>query len=51
MEEEKKIKDSIIPVNIDDTKKILNQMMNCIFKIKIDGAYATGFFCKFSFNN
>ena len=51
MEEEKKIKDSIIPVNIEVTKKILNQMMNCIFKIKIDGAYATGFFCEFSFDN
>ena len=46
MEEEKKIIDSIDPVNIEGTKKILDQLMNCICKIQIKGTYATGFFCK-----
>jgi len=48
MEEEKKIKGSIDPVNIEGTEKILKQMMNCIYKIQIKGTNATGFFCKFS---
>ena len=34
MEEEKKTESSIDPVNIEGTKKILNQMMNCICKIQ-----------------
>ena len=51
MNDEKKIEGSIDPVNIECTKKILDQMMNCIFKIKINGVYATGFFCKFSHKN
>ena len=46
MEDKKKLVGSIAPVNIEGTKKILAQLMNCIFKIKIKGAYATGFFCK-----
>ena len=46
MEDKKKIVGSINPVNIEGTKKILEQLMNCICKIKIKGAYATGFFCK-----
>ena len=46
MEQEKKIKDSPDPVNIAGTKAILEQMMNCICKIKIKGATGTGFFCK-----
>jgi len=55
MQEEIKIKGSVDPVNISGTKKILNQMMKCICKIKIKGdnqegiiskdAYGTGFFC------
>ena len=51
MEGEKKIEGSINPVNIKDTKKILDQMMNCICKIKIKDIFATGFFCKFSYKN
>ena len=51
MNDEKKIEGSIGPVNIESTKKILEQMMNCILKIKIKGVYATGFFCKFSHKN
>ena len=47
MEEEKKTKGSIDPVNIEGTKKILKQMMNCICKIQIKGINSTGFFCKF----
>ena len=49
MEEEKKTEVSIDPVNIEGTKKILTQLMNCIGKIQIKGTYATGFFCKFSY--
>ena len=49
MEDKKKIEGSIDPVNIEGTKKILDQMMNCICKIQIKGTYATGFFCKFSY--
>ena len=47
MEDKKKIEGSIDPVNIEGTKKILDQLMNCICKIQIKGTYATGFFCKF----
>ena len=48
MEDKKKIEGSIDPVNIEGTKKILAQLMNCICKIQIKGTYSTGFFCKFS---
>ena len=48
MEDKKKTESSLDPVNIESTKKILFQMMNCICKIQIKGTYATGFFCKFS---
>ena len=47
MEEEKKIVDSIDPVNIEGTKKILDQMRKCICKIKMKEEFGTGFFCKF----
>ena len=46
---EKKIKNSPDPVNIAATKTILEQMINCICKIKIKGATGTGFFCKIPF--
>ena len=46
MEEEKKILGSIDPVNIEGTKKILDQLMNCICKIKMKGEFGTGFFFK-----
>ena len=49
MEKEKNLKDSIEPVNIERTKTILNQLMNCICKIKIKGRFGTGFFCKIPF--
>ena len=51
MEEENKIIVSIEPVNIQGTKKILNQLINCICKIKIKEEYTTGFFCKIPFKN
>ena len=38
---------SIDPVDITGTKTILNQLMNCICKIKIKGKFGTGFFVKF----
>ena len=34
------------PIDISRTKIILNQMRNCICKIKINGVNSTGFFCK-----
>ena len=40
MEGEKKIEGSIDPVNIEGTKKILYQLMNCIRKIKIKDIFA-----------
>ena len=40
---------SIDPVNISGTKTILNQMINCICKIKYNNGI--GFFCKISLNN
>lgn len=43
------IKNSPEPVNISGTKEILNQMMKCICKIKINKTYGTGFFCKIPF--
>ena len=43
------IKNSPEPVNISGTKEILNQMMKCICKIKINNTYGTGFFCKIPF--
>ena len=49
MKKEKKILGSPEPVNISSTKKILTQMTNCICKIKIKGAFGTGFFCKIPF--
>ena len=49
MEQEDKLKDSIEPVNIEGTKKILDQLMNSIFKISIKGRLGTGFFCKIPF--
>ena len=49
MEDKKKIEGSIDPVNIEGTKKILTQLMNCIYKIQMKGTYTTGFFYKFSY--
>ena len=46
MEELNKFKDSIEPVGIEDTRKLLAQLMNCICKIKIKGEFGTGFFCE-----
>ena len=51
MENEKMIKNSPAPVDISGTKKILDQMMNCICKIKINSVNGTGFFCKIPFGN
>ena len=45
------IKNSVDPVNIQSTEKILNQMKNCVCKIKIGKINATGFFCKVPFIN
>ena len=49
MKDEINIKGSDL-INISCTKKILNQMMNCICKIKLKGANGTGFFCTVPLN-
>ena len=51
MENEKMIKNSPAPVDIAGTKTILNQMMYCICKIKINATNGTGFFCKIPHKN
>ena len=51
MEQEKKLNNWPEPVNISGTKTILNQLMNCICKLKINGVHGTGFFCKIPFEN
>ena len=33
------------PVTIEETQKILEQMTNCICKIKLNEIYGNGFFC------
>ena len=51
MEDEKMIKNSPDPVDISGTRKVLEQMMNCICKIKVNSVNGTGFFCKIPFEN
>ena len=51
MEEEKKIKNMPDPVTISGTETILNQMKNCICKIKINKTNGTGFFCTINCEN
>ena len=41
----------IKPVNIEGTKKILDQMTNCICKVKNNQLIGTGFFCKIPYKN
>ena len=51
MSKEKLIKNSPEPVTISGTRTILNQMINCICKIKVQESFGTGFFCKIPINN
>ena len=51
MKQEKKLNNSPEPVTISGTKTILNQLMNCICKLNINGVNGTGFFCKIPFQN
>ena len=44
-------KNYLKPVNIEGTKKILNQMTNCICKVKNNQIIGTGFFCKIPYIN
>ena len=37
------------PITIEETQKILEQMTNCICKVKSKGIYGTGFFCRIKF--
>ena len=46
IKEDKLIDEYPSSITIDETRKILDQLENCIFKIFInDGGTATGFFC------
>ena len=49
MEEGDFLKDSIEPVGIEGTKKILEQLTNCICRIETKRGFGTGFFCKIPF--
>lgn len=49
--QEKKIKNFPEPVSISGTRTILNQLINCICKIKIKGVNGTGFFCSINLGN
>ena len=49
MEKEKKINYSADPICISNMNKILEQMINCVCKIKTPGQSGTGFFCKISY--
>ena len=49
MEEGDFLKDSIEPVGIEGTKKILEQLTNCICRIETKKGFGTGFFCKIPF--
>ena len=52
IKQERLIKEQPIPVSIENTKKILFQMENCICKIYLkNGGIGTGFFCNIPFNN
>ena len=46
MKKEKKIEGNPEPAGIACTRKILDQMINCICKIKTKDGIGTGFFCK-----
>ena len=41
----------IKPVTIEGTKKIIEQMTNCICKVKNNQLIGTGFFCKIPYQN
>ena len=45
MNKEKLLEKYPSPITIEGTKEILNQMKNCICKIKNDKGKGTGFFC------
>ena len=49
--QEKLLESYPIPVTIDSTKIILNQMENCICKINSPNGKGTGFFCYIPYNN
>ena len=51
LKKEKKIAGSPDPVSISGTRKILDQLINCVCKIKVKGASGTGFFCKVPLGN
>ena len=51
MKKEKKIEGLPDPVSIAGTRKILEQLINCVCKIKVKGASGTGFFCKIPLGN
>ena len=44
-------KNYVKPVSIEGTKKILDQMTNCICKVKNNQIIGTGFFCRIPYKN
>ena len=51
MKAESMIKGAVEPINITGREKILHQMKNCFWKIKIGKINVAGFFCKIPFIN
>ena len=49
--EEKNLEDYPLPVTIQETNYILDQMKNCICKIENENGQGTGFFCNISYKN
>ena len=51
IEKEIKIQDYPLPVTIDETNQILNQLRKCICKIETEKGIGTGFFCYIPYEN
>ena len=48
---EKSLDNYPLPVTIENTNKILNQLKKCVCKIKTKYGNGTGFFCYIPYNN
>ena len=51
IEKEKLLEEYPLPVTIDETNQILNQLKKCICKIENEKGNGTGFFCYIPYNN
>ena len=45
------IKEAITPISLRKTRKILEQMENCVCKMYVEGKKGTGFFMKIPYKN